>query len=144
MRTGYGQVGRNPIDPYATLGGIKRFEGSFGGNAAIGFQPEDIANPDLKWETTTTFDVGIDFAFADNKVYGSIDYYTGNTNDLLLNRVLPATSGFSSILQNVGETKNSGLEIVLSTVIIDNENFKWTTDFNFSANKSENCSIVRQ
>ncbi len=140
LRTGYGQVGRNPIQPFATLGGIKRFEGSFGSNSAFGFQPEEIANPDLKWETTTTFDIGIDFAFADNKISGAIDYYTGNTDDLLLNRVLPATAGFSSILQNVGETKNSGLEIVLSTVNVDTENFKWTTDFNFSTNKSE---IVR-
>jgi len=116
FRSGIGQVGRNPIDPYVTYGSIKRFEGSFGSSQAFGFQPEQIANPDLKWETTTTFNIGVDFAIADNKVSGSIDYYTGKTSDLLLNRVLPATSGFSSILQNVGETKNSGIEIVLSTI----------------------------
>ncbi|PCJ96501.1 MAG: SusC/RagA family TonB-linked outer membrane protein [Flavobacteriaceae bacterium] len=142
LRTGYGQVGRNPISPYATLGGIERFEGSFGSNPAFGFQPEDIANPDLKWETTTTFDIGIDFAFANNRISGAIDYYTGNTNDLLLNRVLPATSGFESILQNVGETKNSGFEVVLSTVNINTEDFKWTTNFNFSTNKSEIVSLL--
>lgn len=137
LRTGYGQVGRNPISPFATLGGITRFEGSFGGTPAFGFQPDEIANPDLEWERTTTFDIGIDFAFAANKISGSVDYYTGNTTDLLLNRVLPVTSGFSSILSNVGETKNSGLEVVLSTVNIDTKDFQWTTDFNFSTNRSE-------
>lgn len=142
LRAGYGTVGRNPIDPFATLGGIRRFEGSFGSNPAFGFQPEEIANPDLKWESTTTFDLGLDFAFADNKISGSLDFYTGNTTDLLLNRVLPATSGFSSILQNVGETKNTGFEIVLSTKLVDAENFKWTTDFNFSTNKSEIVSLL--
>lgn len=142
LRTGYGQVGRNPIDPYATLGGIQRFEGSFGSNPAFGFQPQDIANPNLNWETTTTFDIGIDFALANNRISGAIDYYTGNTNDLLLKRVLPATSGFSSILSNVGETKNSGFEVVLSTVNVETEDFKWTTDFNFSTNKSQIVSLL--
>jgi len=142
LRTGYGQVGRNPIAPYATFGSIKRLENSFGGNPAFGFQPEDIANPDLKWETTTTFDIGLDYAFAKNRIAGSIDYYTGKTTDLLLNRVLPSTSGYSSILQNVGETKNSGIELTLSTVNIETDKFRWTTDFNFSANKSEIVKLL--
>src|SRR5690606_18132505 len=77
LRTGYGQVGRNPIAPYSTYGSIKRFENSFGENPAYGFQPQDIANTDLKWETTTTFDVGLDYAFANNRISGSADYYIG-------------------------------------------------------------------
>ncbi len=137
LRLGYGTVGRNPISPFSTLGGVSRVEGSFGGNPAFGFVPNEIANPDLKWETTTTFDVGIDFGFAHNRFSGSIDYYTGNTTDLLLNRFLPTSSGFESILQNVGETKTSGLELVLSTVNIESDNFRWTTDFNFSVNNNE-------
>ncbi len=142
LRSGYGQVGRNPIDPYSTFGRLQRFEGSFGDQPAVGFVPEEIANPDLQWERTTTFDLGLDFAFAKNRISGSVDYYTGNTTDLLLNRVLPATSGFSSILQNVGETKNSGIEVVLSTVNIDAGDFKWTTDFNFSANQNKIVKLL--
>ena len=142
LRTGYGQVGRNPIAPYSTYGSIKRFENSFGGNPAYGFQPQDIANPDLKWETTTTFDVGLDYAFANNRISGSADYYIGKTTDLLLNRVLPSTSGYSSILQNVGETRNTGIELTLSTINIQTEKFRWTTDFNFSANKSEIVKLL--
>ncbi|MFI2743151.1 SusC/RagA family TonB-linked outer membrane protein [Zhouia sp. PK063] len=141
-RLGYGQVGRNPISPYSTFGSIARYEGSFGKNAAFGFQPSEIANPDLKWETTTTFDIGLDFSILKDRISGSFDYYTGKTTDLLLNRVLPATSGFSSILQNVGETKNRGIEFVFSTVNVDSGSFKWTTDFNFSSNKNEIVKLL--
>ena len=142
LRVGYGQVGRNPISPYATFGRIQRYEGSFGNNAAFGFTPEEIANPDLAWETTTTLDIGLDYAFANNRISGSLDFYSGKTSDLLLNRVLPITSGYSSILQNVGETKNQGFEVVLSTVNIQTDNFRWTTDFNFSANRNEIVKLL--
>jgi TonB-linked SusC/RagA family outer membrane protein len=142
LRSGYGQVGRNPIDPYSTYGRLQRVEGSFGGQAGIGFIPEEIANPDLKWERTTTFNLGLDFAFAKNRISASVDYYTGVTTDLLLYRVLPATSGFSRILQNIGETKNSGIEFVLSTVNIEAGDFRWTTDFNFSANQNKIVKLL--
>lgn len=142
LRLGYGTVGRNPIAPFATKGGLSRTEGSFGGNPAFGFLPSEIANPDLKWEITTTFDAGIDFGFANNRISGSIDYYVGNTSDLLLNRTIPITSGFNSILQNVGETKNTGVEVALSTVNVQTKDFTWTTDFNFSRNRSEIVSLL--
>lgn len=140
LRLGYGTVGRNPIDPFSTQGGLARTEGSFGGTAAFGFRPNEIANPDLKWEITTTFDAGIDFGFFNNRISGSVDYYIGETSDLLLERAIPITSGFNSVLQNVGATRNTGIEVVLSTVNIETDNFRWTTDFNFSRNRSE---IVR-
>lgn len=137
LRLGYGEVGRNPIDPFATLGGLGRTEGSFGGQPAFGFLPLDIANPDLKWETTKTFNIGIDYAILNNRISGSIDYYSNETEDLLLNRFLPATSGFRSVLQNIGKTSGEGLDLVLSAVIIDSDSFTWTTDFNFSVNSNE-------
>lgn len=142
VRVGYGKVGRNPIPAYSTFGGIRRLENSFGNNPAYGFQPAEIANPDLKWETTKTFNAGLDFALADNRVSGSLDYYIGKTEDLLLNRVLPTSSGFSSILQNVGETENQGFEVVLSTVNIEKEDFTWTTDFNLSINQNKIVKLV--
>ncbi|WP_051907789.1 SusC/RagA family TonB-linked outer membrane protein [Flavimarina sp. Hel_I_48] len=142
VRAGYGEVGRNPIAPYSTFGGIARVENSFGNNPAFGFRPQDIANPDLKWETTKTFNAGIDFAVLDNRISGSVDYYRGRTEDLLLNRVLPSTSGFNSILQNVGITENEGFEVVLSTLNIKSENFTWSTDFNFSRNRNEIVKLL--
>ncbi len=142
LRLGYGTVGRNPIDPFSTLGGLSRTEGSFSDSPAFGFRPNEIANPDLKWEITTTFDAGIDFGFYNNRISGSIDYYVGNTSDLLLERTIPITSGFNSVLQNVGETKNQGIEVVLSTVNVQTEDFTWSTDFNFSRNRSEIVSLL--
>ena len=142
VRVGYGEVGRNPISPYSTFGGIRRLENSFGNNPAFGFQQAEIANPDLKWETTKTFNAGIDFALADNRISGSLDYYKGKTEDLLLNRVLPNSSGFSSILQNIGVTENQGFEVVLSTVNIETNDFSWTTNFNFSANQNKIVELV--
>lgn len=136
IRAGYGQVGRNPISPFTTFGSLGRTEGSFGGSPAFGFTPFEIANPDLKWEKTKTFNAGIDFALVQNRISGSIDYYNNTTTDLLLNRLLPATSGFESILQNIGETDGEGLDVALSTVIINSGNFKWTTDFNYSVNSN--------
>ncbi len=142
LRLGYGTVGRNPIAPFSTLGGLVRTEGSFGGSPAFGFAPSVIANPELKWEITTTFDAGIDFSFFNSRISGSVDYYLGETSDLLLNRTIPITSGFNSVLQNVGETKNSGIEVVLSTVNVKTEDFTWTTDFNFSRNRSEIVKLL--
>ncbi len=137
LRVGYGEVGRNPIDPFATLGGLGRTEGSFGGSPAFGFLPQDIANPDLKWETTKTFNIGVDYAILKNRISGSIDYYSNETEDLLLNRFLPATSGFQSILQNIGKTKGEGLDVVLSAVLVNTDNFTWSADFNYSVNTNE-------
>lgn len=141
LRASYGSVGRNPIQPFASQGGIRRTEYSFSDQAAFGFRPFEIANPDLKWERTTTLDVGVDFGMANNRVSGSLDFYIGNTTDLLLERTIPITSGYSSVLQNVGETRNTGLELILSTVNIDNGSLKWYTDFNFSTNRSEIVSL---
>ncbi len=141
LRTSFGSVGRNPIAPFSSQGGLVRTEYSFSDGAAFGFRPLDIPNSDLSWERTTTLDVGLDFGVANNRVSGTMDFYVGNTTDLLLARALPITSGFSSILQNVGETKNTGFELVLSTVNIDVNGLKWTTDFNFSTNRSEIVSL---
>ena len=143
LRFGYGQVGRNPISPFTSFGSLGRTEGSFGGNAAFGFTPLEIANPNLKWEKTKTFNVAIDFALMQNRISGSIDYYNNTTTDLLLNRLLPATSGFQSILQNIGETDGEGVDVTLSTIIINTGDFKWTTDFNYSVNSNTIVELSR-
>ncbi|GAB1855482.1 TonB-dependent receptor [Flavobacteriaceae bacterium MHTCC 0001] len=136
LRVGYGTVGRNPINPYDTQGVLARTDYSFGGSSAFGYTPEEIANPNLKWEITTTLDVGLDFALFNNRIAGSIDWYQGNTSDLLLRSTLPATSGFDFVLTNVGKTKNTGVEVNLTTRIIAEQDFRWTVDWNFATNKS--------
>ena len=141
LRLSYGRVGNSAISPYQTLGLLNRTWYATNGNYLVGFQPGAIPNPDLRWETTDKFDVGLDFGVFEQRISGSLDAYRDNTHDLLLPRALPYSSGYSSVLQNVGATKNLGLEFSLST-----QNFRswhklgWTTDFNISTNRNR---IVR-
>jgi outer membrane receptor protein involved in Fe transport len=94
-----------------------------------------IPSPDLRWETTEQFNIGIDFGFFNNRISGEIDYYQKYTSDLLLSSLVPATTGFTSVYMNVGSLENKGWEFVLNTVNIDRA-FKWTTNFNIAFNKN--------
>lgn len=98
--------------------------------------PAQLANPNLQWETTESFNAGLDFGFFKNRISGTVEYFENNTRDLLLNLPVPTTTGFDSSLQNVGDTRNSGFELSLSTQNFVG-NFTWTTDFNLSTLKNE-------
>ena len=108
----------------------------FDGNEFQAVAPIQLANPDLKWETTESFDVGVDFGLLEDRITGSIDYFVNNTRDLLLELPIPTTSGFSSSLQNVGDTKNSGLEFTITSRNLVG-NFAWSTDLNFATLSNE-------
>ena len=110
LRASYGAVGNTAIDPYQTLGGLARTTYAFGSSAAYGFRLADIPNADLGWEISTTIDVGLDYSFLNGRISGALDYYSTNTTDLLLARNLPYTSGYTSVFQNIGATKTSGME----------------------------------
>ncbi|MEL7160045.1 MAG: TonB-dependent receptor, partial [Bacteroidota bacterium] len=142
LNFGYGTVGRNPISPYTTQGNLFRTEGSFGDQPAFGFRPGTIANPDLKWEITTTTNVGLDFSLFDYRISGNVNYYVGQTSDLLLSSRLPITSGFGNITRNVGQTENRGIELELETVNIQTDDFSWTTSFNFARNRSKIVQLL--
>jgi outer membrane receptor protein involved in Fe transport len=88
---------------------------------SYGLAPQ-TGNPDLQWELTNTGNIGLDFSILKNRITGSFDYYDSKTNDLLLLRQLPPTSGVSSILQNIGKTRNNGYEISLQTQNINSKN----------------------
>jgi TonB-linked SusC/RagA family outer membrane protein len=142
LRASYGRTGNTSINPYQTQGALARTTYSFGGVGAFGFRPDVLSNPNLEWEKTETYDVGVEFGLFDNRITGSVDGYLANTFDLLMRRQLPTTSGFGEVLENVGETKNTGLEIALSTVNIDGwKGLTWTSDINFSTNKNEIVSL---
>ena len=97
----------------------------------------------LTWEKTATLDFGLDFSFFTGRVNGSIDWYQSNTTDLLLERSLPITSGYRNILFNVGETKNTGIEVSIQTVNFDTPSgFRWTTQLNWFANNEEIVSLA--
>jgi TonB-linked SusC/RagA family outer membrane protein len=142
LRLSYGRVGNSAIGAYQTLGLLNRTWYTSGGNYLVGFQPGAIPNPDLRWETTDKYNLGLDFGFLQQRVAGSIDAYRENTHDLLLPRALPYTSGYTSILQNVGATQNTGLEFALSTQNLqDWHKLNWSTDFNISVNRNRIVSL---
>lgn len=139
LRVSYGQVGNTAgLRPNISQGRLARTMYAFGEDAAIGFRPDLIPNENLQWESTTTFNAGVDFSVLNGRISGAFEYYIADTEDLIMNRQLPTTSGFDFIQENVGSTRNTGFEIQLSSVNIDNPGgFKWTTDVVFNRNREE-------
>jgi TonB-linked SusC/RagA family outer membrane protein len=143
LRGSYGTTGNTSISPYQTQGTLGSKLYTFGTTRVRGYRPGSIPNPDLGWEKTDQTDVGLEFAMLDNRVSGSIDGYRMNTHDLLLTRLLPVTSGFTQTLQNIGATKNTGLELSLSTVNVQNwRGVRWTSDINWSRNRNEIVALA--
>ncbi|KAI9549112.1 hypothetical protein GHT06_007263 [Daphnia sinensis] len=100
-----------------------------------------IGNPDLKWETSTTFNTGLDFSILKNRIFGSVEYYVTNTSDLLAPQPLPNSTGFGGFITNIGETQNRGIELSLSTLNIEAADFTWSTDLIFTRNREEIISL---
>lgn len=146
IRGSWGQVGNTSIDPYQTQPTLRRTTYDFNeGDAAYGYHLADLANLGLSWETSTTLDIGVDFSFWRGRLNGSVDYYKTNTTDLLLERGLIPSSGYTNILFNVGETQNSGIEVALSSVNIDSEEpggFRWSTQLNWFRNVEQIVSLA--
>lgn len=138
LRISYGKTGNQAIGAYSTLPGLSSAHYiTETGLPAFGYYPSRIGDPTLGWETTKTFNVGLDFRLFNNRVQGSVDHYRSNTVDLLLNRNISNINGTGSIRQNIGETKNKGFELQISTININSGDFKWTSDFNISHYKNE-------
>lgn len=137
LRLSWGIAGNSAINAYETLGGLSQSVYAFGESVAYGYYPSSIANPDLKWEKTATYNVGIDFGLLKNRISGSIDAYISHTSDLLLPSSLPTSTGFSSVMENVGKTQNRGIELTLSTNWIKTRNFNWVTDWTYAKNKEK-------
>lgn len=140
LRIGYGITGNTAISPYRTQGTIGRREygWEFGQLPAFGFVPSTIPSYNLGWEKTEQFNLGLDFGLINNRVSGAINLYLQNTSDLLMERKLPLAFGFDNFYQNVGKTRNRGLELSISSLNIKNLNgLQWRTDFTFSRNNEE-------
>ncbi len=143
LRVSYGRVGNSAIGAYQTLGLLGRTWYANNNNYLVGFTPGSIPNPNLRWETTDKFNAGVDFGVFSQRISGSIDAYRENTHDLLLSRALPFTSGYTSVLENVGATKNTGVELSLTTQNLQKwHGVDWTTDFNISANRNRIVALA--
>ena len=137
LRAGWGRTGNSAIDPYKTWGTLSTVKYIYGDTPTLGFDPLEMINPNLTWETTEQYNIGLDFALANSRITGSIEVYNQDTYDLLLARQLPTATGFTSILSNIGKTNNKGIELSLSTVNVSNSNMQWTSDVVFSTNKQK-------
>ncbi len=138
LRGSYGTTGNTSISPYQTQGTLSSKLYTFGTTRVRGYRPGTIPNPDLTWEKTDAVNYGLDFAILNNRISGTVESYVQNTNDLLLSRQLPVTSGFTQTLQNIGSTRNSGIEFSTSTVNLQGwHGVTWTSDFNWSRNKNK-------
>ncbi len=141
LRVSMGAVGNQAVAPYQTQGLLSRTVYAWGTTAAFGQRPNTIGNPDLKWESSLTKNIGIDFSILKGRVYGSIEAYQVNTTDLLLADQLPSSIGFTSVTRNVGETQNKGIELSITTVNVDKGGFKWSSDIVFTKNNEQIISL---
>ncbi len=142
LRLSRAAVGNQGVAPYQTQGLMSRTAYAWGSNPAYGYRPSTIGNPDLKWETSTSSNIGLDFSLWRGRVSGSLELYQTNTTDLLLSDQLPTSIGFNSVTRNVGETRNRGVELSVSTVNVNSPGgFKWSTDFAFTKNSEAIVSL---
>lgn len=144
-RVSYGTNGNRSLkDTYLALsnlanGGLYAYYkyGSTSQEVLNALQVSRLGNPNLEWEKTSSWNFGIDFSVLDRRLSGSIDVYHKRTHDMIMAQRLPNFTGFSSITTNLGEVTNTGFEITLRSVNIDQENFKWNTSVGFSYNKNK-------
>lgn len=137
LRASYGKNGNQAIAPYQTLSRLEEDSYLNGQQTAPGYIPATLGTPDLRWESTTQLDLGADFGLLRNRLQGTFDFYLARTHDLLLDRAISPVHGFPSITQNMGETQNKGIELQLTSLNIDHQNFSWSTEFNISLNRNE-------
>ena len=134
LRASYGVTGNQEIGNYKSLSSLSTAYYVFDNSPLLGFA-ETIGNPDLKWERNVQYNVGVDVSFW-NRLDLNLDYYSRQTTDLLYDVPIPTTSGYSSMLENIGEVKNVGLELTAHARIIDSD-LKWDVTANISSNKNE-------
>lgn len=144
LRLSWGQAGNAAIDPYQTVTilGMDKIPYTFGSILVQGQVPANLGNPELTWETTTTYDIGLDISLWKDRVSAAFDFYYAETNDLLVYKGLPASSVYPQVLENVGNTENRGFEAALTLRAIEKSNFSWITDLTFSMNRDKIVSLA--
>jgi TonB-dependent starch-binding outer membrane protein SusC len=143
LRVGAGITGNSAVDAYTTKGAITPLFYPYSGTVAAGSLPSSVLpNQELGWEKTTQYNLGLDFSLFNGRLSGVVDVYTSETKDLLMSRDIPTVTGYTSTLQNVGQTANRGVDININTVNISNRSLQWTTTFNASWQKEEIVSLA--
>ncbi|HZK61712.1 MAG TPA: TonB-dependent receptor [Anaerovoracaceae bacterium] len=137
FRVGFGVTANTAIDPYKTGGNLNYARYNYGSNNVMAFYQNEMPNPNLGWETTKAWNAGVDFGLFNGRINGIVDVYLQNTSDLLMDRQLPQTAGFNSVVYNIGKTRNKGIEVTINTQNVKKKDFSWSTDFIFARNKEE-------
>jgi hypothetical protein len=136
LRTSYGKNGNQGIGRYSSFSRMAADAYVYGSATSIGVYPNSLGNADLGWETTSSFNVGVDFGFLNRRISGSVDAYNATTTDVLVNRALPSATGFENIWANIGSIDNKGIEMELATVNLEGQ-LRWESNFVFSLNRSK-------
>ncbi len=142
LRFGMGTSGNSGVGAYASAGPLAQYAYTWNTTAAYGMLPYNKPNKELGWERTTQYNLGVDFEILKRRITGTIEGYLSNTKDVLMNRSIPVITGYATQTDNVGQIRNKGLEITLSSKNIVTKDFSWSTDFSFSKNKNEIVSLV--
>ncbi|MEA4937862.1 MAG: TonB-dependent receptor [Paludibacter sp.] len=139
LRLSYGAVGNQAISPYQSQGLVNSYFFQFGsGDPFVGYLPgSQLPNPNLRWETTSSLNAGVDFGILKDKISGTLEYYHSITSDLLLPRSINQITGYSSQMVNVGEVLNQGVELTLNFIPVKTKDFTWNLDVSVSANENK-------
>jgi TonB-linked SusC/RagA family outer membrane protein len=144
FRISYGLVGNNRVSDFAylsTLNSPITLAYPFNGTLTSSTLPATLGNPNLRWETTTQADAGLDLSMFKSRLTLTVDVYKKATKDLLLNADLPPSSGFSSAFKNIGRVENKGLEITVGGKVLDKTKFTWSSSFNIAFNRNQILSL---
>lgn len=134
LRVGYGVTGNSNIGNYASRG-LYSAAGSY--NGSTGLRPTQLANVNLSWEEAKELNIGLDYEMLEGRIFGSMDWYQKDNDNLLFGRPLPSDSGYGSITENIGKVRNTGIEFEISTVNVSRSNFNWTSRFNIAVIDNE-------
>ncbi len=141
LRLSAGKTGNSEVPPYSSLAALTPTNYYFNSTLVTGVAPVQVANPDLKWETTTQYDVGFDAGFLKSRINVVFDVYYKKTTDLLLYVPFPLYTGYASSLQNVGSVENRGIEFSINSTNIRSKSLNWTTNLVFAANQNKVLSL---
>ena len=142
LRASYGQTGNSEITAYQGDAGMGNYAVIFNNQREIGVGVGRLANPNLRWEKTSQFDIGAEIGFLQNRITFEIDLYRKLTEDMLLSAPVPSSSGYTTVSKNVGSLENKGIELGINTVNFEKTDFSWNTTFNLSINKNRVTALA--
>ncbi|WP_010663508.1 SusC/RagA family TonB-linked outer membrane protein [Marinilabilia salmonicolor] len=143
LRFSYGQVGNQAVSPYRTLGVVNEYFYKFGNNdpSYAALPSGELYNPNLKWEVSESQNFGLELGVFENRLTLDAEMYVTNTKDLIVNRSIDASLGYTRMYDNLGEVRNKGFELSVNYDVLRNREFNWNVNLNYSQNRNEIIKI---